>query len=323
VLIAFFGGLAGIVAGSSREKGNAIPGVAIATALMPPLCTAGFGIATGNIYYFIGAFYLFFINAVMISFSAFLIVRFMKFPFRQDVNKAHSNRVRKYIYIIVSLTIIPSIFLAYSIIQETVFESNANRFIQNEVNSLHTGLINSSAVYHSGDSNVITLIMAGQSYDSTGIQNLFSQMKKYSLDNTKLIIKEVGEVSMSDISMLKKEVLDDILLHERFRVPDKFVSQTIPNDTGSIIGTIETARALIAETHAINNKVQALSISPVIKFHRDNLLADTTLRVLLSCDRKILKPELEILKSWFEVKLKNRQIEIVAETESLPAPRNK
>ena len=80
VLIALFGGFAGIVAGSSKEKGTVIPGVAIATALMPPLCTAGFGIATGHLYYFVGAAYLFFINAVMISLSTFLFVRFLKFP---------------------------------------------------------------------------------------------------------------------------------------------------------------------------------------------------------------------------------------------------
>ena len=69
VLIALFGGLAGIVAGSRKEKSNAIPGVAIATALMPPLCTAGYGLATGNVYYFFGAFYLFFINSVFSSSS--------------------------------------------------------------------------------------------------------------------------------------------------------------------------------------------------------------------------------------------------------------
>ena len=75
VLIAFFGGLAGIVAGSTKSKGNVIPGVAIATALMPPLCTAGFGLATGHLSYFLGAFYLYFINTVFISLSTYIVVR--------------------------------------------------------------------------------------------------------------------------------------------------------------------------------------------------------------------------------------------------------
>lgn len=80
VLIAFFGGLAGIIATSSKEKGNVIPGVAIATALMPPLCTAGYGLAIGNLYYFIGAFYLLFINSVFICLATYIIVRFLRFP---------------------------------------------------------------------------------------------------------------------------------------------------------------------------------------------------------------------------------------------------
>jgi uncharacterized hydrophobic protein (TIGR00271 family) len=80
VFIAFLGGLAGIIAITRKDKGNAIPGVAIATALMPPLCTAGYGIASGNFLFFLGAFYLFFINSVFISLSTFLIVRFLKFP---------------------------------------------------------------------------------------------------------------------------------------------------------------------------------------------------------------------------------------------------
>lgn len=83
VFIALFGGLAGIVALATKEKGNVIPGVAIATALMPPLCTAGFGLATGNLLYFLGAFYLYFINSVFISLATFLGVRFMHFKRKQ------------------------------------------------------------------------------------------------------------------------------------------------------------------------------------------------------------------------------------------------
>src|SRR5674476_666630 len=82
VLIALFGGMAGIVAISSKNKGTVIPGVAIATALMPPLCTAGYGLATGQFIYFFGAFYLFTINAVFIAISSILISQILKFPIR-------------------------------------------------------------------------------------------------------------------------------------------------------------------------------------------------------------------------------------------------
>src|SRR5690606_27026779 len=108
VLIALFGGLVGIIAGSRKEKSNAIPGVAIATALMPPLCTAGYGLATMNPYYFLGAFYLFFINSVFISLSTYLIVRFMKYPKKEFLDNKQEKRVQTYITIFTILTIVPS-----------------------------------------------------------------------------------------------------------------------------------------------------------------------------------------------------------------------
>ena len=87
VFIALMGGLAGVTALSTKEKGNVIPGVAIATALMPPLCTAGYGLATGNLIYFLGAFYLYFINSVFISLATFIGVRVMHFQRKEFVDK--------------------------------------------------------------------------------------------------------------------------------------------------------------------------------------------------------------------------------------------
>ena len=101
VFIALFGGLAGVVALSTKEKGNVIPGVAIATALMPPLCTAGYGLASGNLIYFLGAFYLYFINSVFISLATFLGVRVMHFQRKEFVDKTREKTVRKYIVLIV------------------------------------------------------------------------------------------------------------------------------------------------------------------------------------------------------------------------------
>ena len=108
VLIALFGGLAGIIAVSTKEKGNVIPGAAIATALMPPLCTAGFGLATGNIFYFLGAFYLYFINSVFISLATFLGVRFMHFKRKDFVDKQREQMVRRYIVALVLVTMCPA-----------------------------------------------------------------------------------------------------------------------------------------------------------------------------------------------------------------------
>ncbi len=110
VLIALFGGIAGIVSISRHEQTNAIPGVAIATALMPPLCTAGFGIATANWNYFFGAFYLFFINAVFISLSTYLIVRYLHFPEKEFVNTKVARRYRTW-FILLSIAALTQVFI--------------------------------------------------------------------------------------------------------------------------------------------------------------------------------------------------------------------
>jgi uncharacterized hydrophobic protein (TIGR00271 family) len=117
VLIAFFGGLAGIIATSSKQKGNVITGVAIATALMPPLCTAGFGLATLNWQYFSGAFYLYFINTVFIAFATLITVRFLKFPLKHLADEVAEKKSKRIITTIVLITFIPSVYFGYDTIR--------------------------------------------------------------------------------------------------------------------------------------------------------------------------------------------------------------
>jgi uncharacterized hydrophobic protein (TIGR00271 family) len=129
VLIALFGGLAGIVAITSRFKGNVIPGVAIATALMPPLCTAGYGLATGQFNFFFGAMYLFTINTVFIAISSVLISQILKFPIRTIVDDDQKKKVNRTVSIVIAIVLIPSIFLGYNPIMNEKFNESAVRYI--------------------------------------------------------------------------------------------------------------------------------------------------------------------------------------------------
>ena len=160
VLIALFGGLAGIIAGSRKEKSNAIPGVAIATALMPPLCTAGYGLATMNMYYFFGAFYLFFINSVFISLSTYLIVRFMKYPKKEFLDEKKEKRVQTYITIFTILTIVPSVYLAYGIVMRSIWEEQAKTFFQTELIYPRTQVISTELSYNT-DPRLIKINLIG------------------------------------------------------------------------------------------------------------------------------------------------------------------
>jgi uncharacterized hydrophobic protein (TIGR00271 family) len=134
VLVAFFGGLAGIVAGSRTEKTNAIPGVAIATALMPPLCTSAFGIATGQWDIFAGAFYLFFINAVFISLSTYMIVRFLKFPYVEVLNPKLAKRARITAYVVLAILLIPSVMFLFRKLTENFRNQGIASFITKNIN---------------------------------------------------------------------------------------------------------------------------------------------------------------------------------------------
>jgi len=129
VLIAFFGGVAGIVSASRSGISNAIPGVAIATALMPPLCTAGYGIATGQWYYFAGAFYLFFINAVFISLATYCVVLYMHFPKRSFASRSQRNYYVAIFLIITLVATVPSVYFLYSVYKRQRVNSKIEKYV--------------------------------------------------------------------------------------------------------------------------------------------------------------------------------------------------
>ena len=132
VLIALFGGLAGIIGATRKEKNNTVPGVAIATALMPPLCTASYGIANGNLYYFLGAFYLFFINSVFIAIATFLMVTLINPSHRRFVDARTELRVKRFVGTLAIATLVPSVYLALNLVREEVFKTNAAHFVRRE-----------------------------------------------------------------------------------------------------------------------------------------------------------------------------------------------
>lgn len=127
--IAFFGGAAGIIAGSRAVKNNVVPGVAIATALMPPLCTMGYGIASGQWQYVIGAGYLFFINSVFIALPTYLYIRFIRFPLKQFVDPVKERRIRRYIFIFLILVLVPSAITLGQLFRENRMRRDVNAFV--------------------------------------------------------------------------------------------------------------------------------------------------------------------------------------------------
>lgn len=208
VLIAFVGGLAGIVGITRKEKSNVIPGVAIATALMPPLCTAGYGIAVGEFKYFAGAFYLFFINSFFICVSTFIIIRLMHIPKRSFIDAKAEKRVKMYIYIIGIITVIPSVFLGYQIVREGVRESNIASFIEKELKWEETRVVSK---YVDKNKNTLEVALLGKRVGQESIEVLNGKLKDYGLEDMKLNVTQ-GE----SVQTLKTEDIQSIVEQELF-----------------------------------------------------------------------------------------------------------
>ncbi len=231
VFIAFFGGLAGIVAGTRKEKSNVIPGVAIATALMPPLCTAGYGLATGQWFYCLGAIYLFFINSVFICIATFLIVKHLKFRKRQFATEETEKRVSKYILFTVIITVLPSIYMAYRIVQRSIFENNAQKFVQSAFHFSKTQVLSSKYKYENTENKFIELFLVGQVLQESTLDSLKNHLKDYKLVDTKLIIHQGLDATQKvDLSAIKASVLEEVFAANLTKpgLQDPIISDTIP-----------------------------------------------------------------------------------------------
>ncbi|MCI4670637.1 MAG: DUF389 domain-containing protein [Bacteroidia bacterium] len=197
VFIALFGGTAGIVAASRKEKTNAIPGVAIATALMPPICTAGYGLANMDWGIFFGALYLFFINAVFIALSTYLIIRYLRFPYAEYPDESTRRKALGWIFIFATALITPSVFFFYNVLNKGQMVQNIQEFVEEEINKEEIHRVSNTDIIwkknlewgKEKDSTKVTLYIAGEPLSKKRIAELDSlkDLPKYGMD--KIIVK--------------------------------------------------------------------------------------------------------------------------------------
>lgn len=207
--IAFFGGVAGIVAGSRKEKTNAIPGVAIATALMPPLCTAGFGIATGQPKYFLGAFYLFFINAFFISLATYLTVRILHFPHREFADIETRARIRRWLAIFAIIVTIPSAVIFYGVIQDLRINKKIQIFITEKINSNKRNAMQWE-VGQEETQKILKIYLFGEPFTELQRGELKNQLLGYGLGQLKLSLIQM-DVPKSERQKISTEIESTIM----------------------------------------------------------------------------------------------------------------
>ena len=209
ILIAFFGGLAGIIAAVTNNKNSAmtiVPGVAIATALMPPLCTVGYGMAIANWSYFIGAFYLFLLNSVFICLSTFIVIRLLKFPMVQFVNPKTERKVKIYVFIVLLLIVIPSVVKFTTIIKESLFQQAAEEYVQKVIEiDNQIELVNKEFNYNDG-SPEIEIQVSGKFIDLENQNSWKLQLQNYDLGHVELKV-----INLSSEKIDRSEILNELL----------------------------------------------------------------------------------------------------------------
>lgn len=319
VLIALFGGLAGIVAGSRKEKSNAIPGVAIATALMPPLCTAGYGLATAQWNYFFGAFYLFFINSVFISFSTYLIVRLLRFKTKDFVDAARERRVKQSIAVFIILTIIPSIYTAYRVVNQSIFERNAQQFISQELRFDNCQVIGKNFV-DDEDGRRIEVTLFGEPVDDARLQELEKRLPNYNLPRARLVVRQgYNDKDTLDLAAIEKMnlqmragIIEDLYKRNEEILHNKDERIRLLEDEILRMRSREVPIAdFVEEVKVINQNVQELSVSPAVISRIDSARFDTLHLAFAHFKRRPRRSEIKQLEDWLKVRVKTEKLRLV------------
>lgn len=293
VLIALFGGLAGIVASSRKNTSNAIPGVAIATALMPPLCTAGYGLGTGNLYYFLGAFYLFLINSVFISISTFLIVRFLKFRPVNFIDRSTETKVKRSVWIVAILTILPSLYLAYNFVQQEFFRQNLHALLHEKVEKNNYYVINEKI--KPAQKKVSWLVFGEEPLDT--LRQIIEQNKKqYHLEAAEFELRQTMNLNAGVNAA-------PALQNESSPLPDNNTALLVEKD--NIIRNLESRlrasqhidTAVYKEFHALFGEVHAISIQKSVI--RQGHQADSIILVYIRQKQKL---NIKQVTSWMKAR---------------------
>jgi uncharacterized hydrophobic protein (TIGR00271 family) len=298
ILIAFFGGLVGVIAITRVEKGNPIPGVAIATALMPPLCTAGYGLAISNYMYFFGAMFLYTINCVFICIATFFIVKYLKYPHKKQVDVAQENKIKYLISTIILVMILPSVYFAYQLREQKIYEKRVERFVTTEFkNKGYTVLLNKSTINTSPKK--LDMVFLNSKFTPQEIITLNKKLNEYKILNTKLIIQQ-------DTTDLKKLIREEINFGKSgmpqgelkiAALEQKIKSQQYDNN------------AILGETKILFPEIQNLSIEN----HSFIIKKDSTLIVpvlLYQSEKELPTESKEKLSLWLQKKLSKERIEI-------------
>ena len=309
VLIALCGGAAGILALSTRGSGNVIPGVAIATALMPPLCTAGYGLAMGEPSFFFGAFYLYFINTVFITLTTFVGVRMLRFKQKQFIDAARMVTVKRYIIGIVVLTMLPAAYMTVQIIRQSVWENNSNRFVRNELAFKGTQIISQQ---FDTKHKTLNIVAVGKIISKEEIAKAEKMLESYNLEDYKLHIIQ----GLQSDSLLLANQQYSYSSGNTQASQQKLIEQVA--QLGKVeqqLNAYQQYATLTKEIHtelkAVCPSAKSISISRVTEAKTDTAASQEYVMAVVNCSRALSNPDRQRLQEWLKARTKSDSLRVI------------
>ena len=304
VLIALFGGLAGIVAISTKQKGNVIPGVAIATALMPPLCTAGYGLATGQYDFFFGAFYLFTINTIFIAIASVWISQLLKFPIRSLIDQFKKRRIERITNAVIVIVLLPSIYFGYKLVKKEEFIQRANQYVLNVSHFEGNYLLK-----HDIDPKTrrIVLVYGGTALLDNHKSEIIRKSTDFKIDDASIVIEQGLAFSSIDdknieVYNLKEQIISlNAILNKKNAEIDELLNRQ------------KLGQVLYGEIKTIYSQINGCSYSESLIYHDTLSVPIKTSIVVLSVKKRMSNADKVKISNWFKQRLKQKNVKIFYE----------
>jgi uncharacterized hydrophobic protein (TIGR00271 family) len=295
VMVAFFGGIAGIISSSRSQVTNAIPGVAIATALMPPLCTAGYCLASGHWDFFLGAFYLFFINALFISLSTYLIVKYLKFPVKEYINKALQRRYTQWSWVLVTLALIPSIYFLVTVYRDSRDKKVIESVVINELEKDGNEVLKWE-LEKQDSASLVNIYYSGLQLPETKIRAMEETCKNNGIHACRINALRVN-LTKEEITGLTTNAANDMMNQWQIKMLEK-------KRDDSMVRLDKTTEALkvLKEIKVAFNYIDSVQLTQTIHF-TDTMTQDTVYNLWYWSQKAIKKDEAIALSGFLKLRM--------------------
>ena len=308
VLIALFGGLAGIIETSRKDKGTVISGVAIATALMPPLCTVGYGISIWNWNYVLGALYLFTINSIFIALATFIAVKYFRFPIVETSGET-KHLPKTAVYLILLIVVIPSVITAINVVRENNFITHAERLVSENKNLGKCFIYDHKATYSRKDPK-LELFLAGEPLTPEAKEHVYKEAEEYGITHSQIVFHEDATTMRQEFS--EKEIVKGI-----FEQTDKQINQ-LNDSIAKLMSTLSDYQSKEIPVEAISKELFAqypditeVSLSRGASVHVDANTANEQIIAFITTSKPMDADLHDRIERWLKVRLNNENTVVV------------